>query len=299
MTEVRHKRLPNGEEAILSTTSGLRAAPRVGDGRVVWFDQNGYIQFHDLAAKQTETIAETAYGNRTPLPFAGRLWWYGYDYGDWNNWGLMAYDVSSAQRAPTLVTQMDDGGWGSGGLNGMGRGQPFALGTKRVVWSRWEPVDEKAVEWTFVVHAWPHAGTEAPALALDPERDHIRPMLTANDTLVTENYLHSEGCTVSNCNLALTAYPTNGTPRVLAPAAKPTLLIDPVVAGERIVWLDHRDGLYQLWAVDVAQPAKDAVRITSEKARIGTLSTFAASTTRGVVWADRRTGQWRLYSRAW
>ncbi len=298
VADIRHRRLPDGEEETLSTTYGVRAAPRIGDGHIVWFDQNGYIQLYDLATRRTASVPETTYGNRTPIPFGGALWWYGYDYSSWGSWGLMAYDLSAGERSTELVTPMDDGWWGSGGLNGMGVGQPFALGTKRVVWSRWEAADAQAEEWTFVVHAWPYYGTEAPAVPLDPERDHIHPMLTASDTLVTENYLHGAGCTVGNCDLALTAYPANGAPRELAPGAKPSLLIDPVVAGDRIVWLDHRDGLYHLWAVDVARPAEGARRMTSDKAKVGTLSTFAAGT-RGLVWADRRTGRWRLYSRDW
>jgi hypothetical protein len=225
------------------------------------------------------------------------LWWYGYDNAS-GNWGLEAYDVLAGEVELQIVAPMSDAWWSSGGLNGMGSAQPFALGTERVVWGQWGPVTGDVSVSGFTVHAWPYAGSEATIVAIDPERDHLHPMLTENDTLITASYLRSEGCSVPKCDLSLTAYPATGAARELAPGAKPTLLLEPVVTGNRVVWLDHRDGLYQVWAVDVAAPAEGPVRITSDKAQVGTLSTIAAGP-RGAVWADRRTGHWRLYSRAW
>lgn len=81
----------------------------------------------------------------------------------------------------------------------------------------------------------------------------------------------------------------------LAVDAVPTRYVAPAVDGARIVWLDHRDGPYTLYGVG---PMGDEVRLTSDEAEIGAVSTIAASGGR-VVWADRRTGHWRIMARDW
>lgn len=295
VSEIRYKHLPNGEEQVLASEYGLRSAPEIGDGRITWCDTNGVMQIHALATGRTDPVPQQSYANRAPIPLDDRLWWYGYDPN--GNWGLVAYDVATAEARTAIVTTMNSPWWGSGGLNGVGIGQPFVLGSERVVWSSWEPVDDLQQTYGFVIHSWPYAGITAPIVAIDPARDHAFPLLTDNDTLVTANYLRSEGCSVQRCDLALTAYRPTGGVRELTPGGKPSLLVDPVVTGNRVAWLDYRDGRYQIWSIDLASD-RPAARLTSEVAQVGTLSTIAAGT-RGVVWADHRSGHWRLFARAW
>ena len=104
----------------------------------------------------------------------------------------------------------------------------------------------------------------------------------------------AETCVRGLCDLLIEAFGDGGLQPV-AIDALPTRYVLPALAGERYVWVDYRDGPYAVHGVD---PDGRELRLSSDRAEIGALSNVAASGQR-VVWADRRSGRWRLVAGSW
>lgn len=284
--DVMHKRLPDGPETLLHGSTTPHSAPRVGDGVVTWADASGNIAVHDLASGSTSTVVAAAWVGATPVPRDGRLWWLGYDPDAQQN-ALMSWTRATGILRAELHTWMNSLYWGFGSaLGAIGERQPFVLGEDQVLWPSWSG--------TSIIMGWPYQGSAITTALEDPERDHVRVLILAGDTFITESYVRAVGCSTSDCELALMAHDAAGSRR-LVPDARPSRYVPPVTDGERVAWVDRRGGPYTVYGLDASGVGE---RLSSEQAVIGALSNLAASEGR-VVWSDRRNGHWQLVVRDW
>ena len=283
--DLMYRRLPAGPPEVLSTGASPRSGPLVGDGVIVWLDDAGNVVLRDLVTAEVTRVPALTWLSATPTPHGGRLWWWGYDSLS-GSYGLISYDrKNGVLKSGLSVYLQDPNASASSSLSGLSRRQPFTVTDDAVLFALWEE--------TISIQQWSFTGNATPVIK-DPQRSHLRVLQRADGALVTLSYDNTDGCQTAACALAFTAFVGEAeTP--LAPDAVPTRYVPPVVAGDRLLWVDHRDGAYAVYGVG---PDGAELRLSSDEAEIGAVSSIAASGRR-VVWADHRSGRWRLMARDW
>ena len=211
--------------------------------------------------------------------------WWGYDSLS-GSYAFISYELTSGTTRTGLSTYPFDPNLSpTSPLSSLARRQPFTVTDDAVLFAFWNA--------SLGIQQWPFSGNARPLIE-DAERSHLRVLERDDGSLVTLSYDTTADCQPASCALAFTAF-TGDIASPLAPAAVPTRYVEPVGDGDRVLWLDRRDGPYALYGVT---PDGHELRLSSEKAEIGALSSIAAGNGR-VVWADRRSGRWRLMSRDW
>ncbi len=284
---LRH--LGTGEETVVATETYLQSAPRIGDGNLVRVRNDGWVEVLDLAtgASTQRAPPDNHWFSVTPVPFEGALWWYGYSYQHGRN-GVLRLEVDSGKLDLVLDGYLYESWTQPGGLGGLGRGQPFSIGGAGIVW-----VDYSGA--TSLVKGWDPVNEEALPTLSDPDRDFLAAVSTDHG-VVTKSYMRQLGCSEALCAPELRLH-VDGATRTLTDGGKPSLYGRPVAAGNRLFWFDYRSGPYAIWSrrLDVADAAPE--RVTSDEALVGVSVPIAASSDQ-LVWADRRDGRWRLYTKA-
>ena len=282
--DAMYRALPDGPAEVLYEGRSPRSAPRVGDGLAVWLEDGGGLIVRELATRSQRPVPVSSWVPTTPTPFDGELWWYGYD--SWSGgYGLMAYDLASELTELRVSTYLQDPHWSpSSQLSQLSQRQPFSAGDERIVWVAWDG--------TQVVQEWPYGG-KPDTIVSEPSRAAVRALLLDDDVLVTMSQTNV-GCQPSACELDFTSY-EGSDEHALAADAEPSRYVPPVADGGRIVWLDRRNGMYEVWG---AAADGSAMPLSSVDAVIGAVSTLAASEGL-VVWADRRSGRFRLMAAQW
>ncbi len=282
--DVVHRRLPDGPARTLDSGRMPRTGPRVGGGLASWVDDEGRILVRNLAGDTHEIVTTGTWLQAAPVPFDGKLWWRAWDNASQRH-AVFVHDIASATRERAFSAELFDPYWvASSQLAQLAQRQPFSIGA--------HGVDFVATDDAQSVRRWAWQGSPE-VLLTQAERVFARVLQRADGTVVTAGYPASTGCVVGQCELALHALDRAGIAPI-APDARPSLYTTPVVGGDTVVWLDRRDGRYQVHA---AGPDGAERRLSSELAEIGAVSTLAANA-RGAVWADRRSGRWRLVWRA-
>ena len=283
--DVMHRRLPDGPAQVLFAGQSPRSSPRVGDGTAVWLDDAGDTWVKEFASGDTTRVPLAMWLQATPVPHAGKLWWWGYDSLS-GSYAFISYELTSGTTRTGLSTYPFDPNLSpTSPLSSLARRQPFTVTDDAVLFAFWNA--------SLGIQQWPFSGNARPLIE-DAERSHLRVLERDDGSLVTLSYDTTADCQPASCALAFTAF-TGDIASPLAPAAVPTRYVEPVGDGDRVLWLDRRDGPYALYGVT---PDGHELRLSSEKAEIGALSSIAAGNGR-VVWADRRSGRWRLMSRDW
>lgn len=290
---VMHRNLVSGAEAVLSRGVGFNGPARVSEGRAAFVDSGYQVHVVDLDTGANHDLAGAPQSGRVVALRDGILWWFGYDSG---NSQLIGVDLDSGERLASVPTYLAETWWSIGNLASNGRAAPVAVDGTRLMWCSWGNASVR-------VQTAGLAGDDVHDALNDGTRDHIRILLLADGSLVTESYVHASGCGEAACELAFTRF-TLGSDGVasddgapLVADAQPTLYVAPVASGDRLLWVDKRDGAYALWGVDVAA-GSEARRLTSEDAVVGVVSPPAFDGQR-VVWPDLRDGHWRLMMRTW
>jgi len=285
-----YRRLPAGRAELLHSSSYAQAGPQVGNGVATWVGEGGETYMRDLARGETKVVPSPAWVSAAPVVHGNNLWWWGYDNAV-GSYSFSAYDRTSGLVESGPATYVNDpSAYTSAPLAGLARRQPFTVSDDGIWYTRWDG--------TPALVLWRFGGT--PEVVFDAtDRIHLRALPQSDGGIVTLGY-ESNACEASTCGLGFTAYAgdqghIDGSGESLAADAVPSRYVAPVADGDRIVWVDHRDGPYAIYGVG---PTGDERRLTSDAAEIGAVSTIAASNGR-VVWADRRSGRWRIMARAW
>lgn len=279
--DVVYRKLPDGPLVVLDEGTTPRTGPRVGDGLACWRDDSGQIHVRDLDSGQQEDVVVPGYVQATPVPYGGKVWWWGYDqrYG----YTILSYELETdlvrAEVTGYLRLQNNQLSPNSQ-LANIGYRQPFAVGDDGLVFIAWDGSSQ--------VRLWPWAGD--PIIRVTSAQRMFQHVLPRPDgALVTLSYRRDDGCNGSQCDLMIDAFADKEL-EPLAVDAVPTRFVEPAMADEAVVWVDYRDGPYTVYAVDADGRE---TRISSDLAEVGALSNVAADGQR-VVWADRRSGRWRL-----
>ncbi len=267
--EVVHRRLPNRQTLLLAGQAQPSARPRVRDGVAVWLDASSVIHVRDLdSAKAYRGDPQTWLG-ATPVPHGGKVWWWGYHQGA--GYGLISFDYKRDLIVAEHGASILDLNISSGNLADLAREQPFSIDARGIVYANYDA--RTLLRWAFEGEAEEllrHAPDEARLL---------RGLTRADGRLVV---LADDG----DAHLMVDDEVLSTTP---------SRYVAPVVDGDRVVWLDFREGGYAVYG---AGDASEVVRVSSSAAVIGAISSIAASDGR-VVWSDHRSGRWRLMTRTW
>lgn len=286
--QLHHRNLATGAERVIAEETYVQAAPRVGDGRVVWLRADGQLGISELATGAERSVANNnGWYGATPIPFDGKLWWYGYNYVSGQS-GLMRAAADGTGGTLVAVSYMNES-WTvpNGSFANVGRWQPFAISEGGAVWSEWGNGSQR-------VRRWPLSGAPETLLE-DPSRDYTSATILPTGEVVTKSYDRTQGCSETNCKPEIRLY-EGGHERKLS-AGRPSIYGRPVVGAGRLFWFDYRDGPYRLWSRLIDDPDAEPERVTSDDAVLSAAVPPAVSNGR-VVWMDRRDGNWRLYTKA-
>ena len=271
-----HRRLPDRQTTLLAAQAQATSRPRVHDGTVVWLDGSSVIHVRDVDSGESYQGSPQAWIGTTPVPFNGKVWWWGYDSSV--GYGVVSFDYTRDVIQAEHRVSMLDPNLSTGSLASFARSQPFSIDAHGIVFAT---NDARALmRWAFRGEAEVLVQNEASGARL------LRGLTRDDGRLVV---LSDDG----DARLTLDGHDLSTTP---------SRYVAPVVDGDRVLWLDFRDGGYAVFGAREAgragTSAPEIVRVSSEAAVIGAISSIGASDGR-VVWSDHRSGRWRLMTRTW
>lgn len=284
-------------ETLLETTAQLDGAPRIHQHRVVWTGREEpgtqrEVFVHDLlSGERTAVHPNGAQGWNGPTPElrGATLYWHGYHHMTGQS-GLFATDVDSGDTELAVVAQMHRHYFQtSGAAQRFGPTQPFAMDDSRAVWVA-------NTNQGLAVFVWPLEGGEASVVWQDSEYHAMLPAISG-DTIAWGAYERDQGCHEYKCDMVLKAQVAGQVIDIGTSATRPSRYAPPAFMGSHLVWTDYRHGRYALYAADLDAPSPTQTRLTSDEAILSSAQSPIIQPDSGVLWMDRRDGNWDVFSR--